>query len=946
MKKIISVLLAIVLIIPVAAKFATDISKETQKAAFEKCSKAFHKLISNYDNGDYVSDIVLDEADGVKINSDDFLIPVETLIENCAEDISISTKSQTVNREYAEKLGFEVEINGDSVTLYQPYQTHRLIVKGENIDKLDSLDIIPYFDGTYIVQFDDLESTLAALEYYKKQDNIDFANPDVVVSIGDYNIKDENENEIEYSSSTSWGSAAIGFNTLFKARMGLAWFLPTVRVGVVDTGIYPSHEQLKDRVIDNNYNVSDTYAFYGTGHDDNGHGTHVAGIIAQNTLSNVKIIGFKVLNRNGAGSFSQIRDGIYTAYYAGCKVINLSLGGHYGTHYYDPGRGVFAFLEQNNVTCCVAAGNEGRDCFSEYPAQYSECITVAAMDENDEIPEWSNYGKCVDIIAPGVDISSAYYLSDNKYIELSGTSMATPFVTAAAANILSKNPDATPQEIKEFLQINGRDINAPERFYGKPALYLGSTRSFNMYEQPEEPTYSLEEGECQEGTKLKINKTSGSDIYYQIYDYDKYDNEYKLKTKTKYSDGIILDHPCVIVAVASYKGFLDSCIAQSKFYVKYNSDEGRFTIDENGTITAYSGNSSNLVIPEKINGITVKAIGDNVFTQRDNIEFVNSDEHTNFLRTVTLPETCTDINYYAFFGCKYMTDVFGGNIQKIGTCAFSHCEVLSNIDISEVKTIAGNGLSNSAVKEFVNSSIENIEHCAFGGCKSLEYVSVPNVKTIGRDAFGYCENLSSISLGNNLSDIGEFAFDRCEGLESITLGNDLKSIGRCAFRDCESLTDVYFNGIKKEWNRIEIGNSNECLKNANIHFTAYSTDNYTLLSAFTEAKDYSNAEYTKESLESLNDLVDKYDTLAESGVSQETLDAATAEILNAILNLDALSNYEITSFDGKEIELMNKDGKTTELTFEDFVNENCESLDVVDDGVINAKDYAYLLRNY
>ena len=393
MKKLISILIAIVLFIPVLSQNISAVSKETEKAKFEKCSKAFHKLIKDYDNGGYVSDIVLDEADGVKIKGEDFSIPIETLIENCAEDVNAPKKTKTVNKEYAEKLGYEVSINENEVTLSQPYQTHRLIVKGENIDKLDSLEIIPFYDGMYIVQFDDLESTLDALEYYKKQNNIEFANPDVVVSIGDYNIKDENENGIEYSSSTSWGSAAIGFNTLFKARMGLAWFLPTVRVGVVDTGIYPSHEQLKDRVIDNNYNVSDTYAFYGTGHDDNGHGTHVAGIIAQNTLSNVKIIGFKVLNRYGAGTSSQVMDGVYTAYYAGCKVINLSLSGYNGVKMYDPGRAVYDFLNRNNVTCCVAAGNEGKDCYVYAPAQYYECITVAAMDENDEIPEWSNWEK-------------------------------------------------------------------------------------------------------------------------------------------------------------------------------------------------------------------------------------------------------------------------------------------------------------------------------------------------------------------------------------------------------------------------------------------------------------------------------------------------------------------------------------------------------------------------
>lgn len=944
MKKILCCFLALILVIPIAFKSVNLFADEKEKQQAAKISESFAKLTKKYDD-EYISDVKLDKSDGVKIKGDDFSIPTETLIENCAEDISVSTKSKTVNKAYAEKLGYEVEINDDSITLYQPYQTHRLIVKGENIDKLDSLEIIPFFDRMYIVQFDDLESTLDALDYYNKQDNIEFASPDTVVSLAE-NEKDEiHAAAMEGStSSISWGSEAIGFNTLFKARMGLALFLPTVKVAVVDTGVSLSHKQIKDRLIETHYNVSNTQLWHNSEADDNGHGTHVAGIVAQNTLSNVKILGFKVLNRYGAGTSSQVIDGVYSAYYAGCKVINLSLGGYNGVKKYDVQWMVYRFLYEHDVTCCVAAGNDGKDCYNQAPAQYYECITVAAMDENDEIPEWSNWGKKVDIIAPGVDISSAYYLNDKKYIELSGTSMATPFVTAAAANILSKNPDAKPQEIKEFLQINGREINAPEHFYGKPALYLGSTRSFDMYEKPKAPTYSLEEGEYKEGTKLKINKTSGSDIYYQIYDYDDADNDYELIERTKYNDEIILDRPCVIVAVASFKGFLDSDIAQSKFYVKYESDEGRFTIDENGTITAYSGNTSNLVIPEKVNGITVRAIGERTFTQRDDEEYVNSDEKSNFLRTVTLPETCTKIETYAFFGCMYMTDVFGGSIEDVGISSFSHCNALNNIDISKVSHIEGNAFSLVAIDYLKSETINAIDSSGFASCKSLQYVILPNVKSLGRRAFSQ-SNVSKIEL-NNVSVISEYAFDKCESLEYIKLGNSLKSIGICAFRNCDSLTDVYFNGTKKEWESIEIGSSNECLKNATIHFTAYSTDSYTLLSAISEAKDYSNAEYTKESIESLNALVNRYKELINSGLSQEEYDSATAEILNAIINLDSLSNYDISSFNGTEIELTNKNGKTTSLTFADFLNEECESLDVVDDGVVNAKDYAYLIRNY
>ena len=778
-KKALSMLLAFALLIPALSLCAINISKEIELSSFSKSTEAFKRLVEEYD-GEYIPDIVLDEEDGVIINGDDFEIPSELLLENCAEDISTFPDVKTVGSDYAESLGYDVYVNNGSITLSQPYQTHRLIVKGKNIDKLDSLEILPLFDGMYIVQFDDLESTLDALEYYNSQDDIEFANPDAVVSVADYNSGDISAAALDGStSSTSWGSSAIGFNTTFKLRMGLASSLPTVKVAVVDTGVSYTHKQIKDRITRTYFNSSTS----GTTNDEidgNGHGTHVAGIIAQNTLSNVKIMGYKVLNDSGTGTFAMILRGLNRAYQDGAQVINLSLSGYNGTPTYDIYGQAYDFLASHNIICCVAAGNNGRDCSNLAPAQYDECITVAAMDENDEIPEWSNYGKCVDIIAPGVNIISANYLEDSSYIEMSGTSMATPFVTAAAANVLSKNTDAIPQEIKEFLQINGRDIDAPERFYGAPALYLGNIKKFDMYEKPAAPTFSLEDGVYNEGAKLKITKSGGTDIYYQLYDYDKYNNTYALTEGTKYTDEIELDHPCIVVAVASYKSFLVSDTVQGKFFIKYNSDEGRFTIDDNGTITAYTGNSADLVIPERINGITVKAIGEYVFSQRDELQYVNSDEVTNYLRTVTLPDTCTTIGRNAFFGCRYMTNVHADNLQNICLEAFLNCYELEEFDFSQVKNIGSNAFSNTEI-----SGIEGI----------------------------------------NIESIGRFAFDGCSELTSLTASYKLSSIDENAFNSCTALTDVYYHGSEAEWNDISIAVNNGYLLNADIHYNVHSLVN-------------------------------------------------------------------------------------------------------------------------
>ena len=779
MKKAFAVFLTLVFVLPVIALSARDIAKEAEQLSFNQSTQAFQQLVAQYDD-DYIPNMVLSVDDGVIINGDDFIMPSDLLLESCAEELADTLSCAEVNREYAEALGYEVYISDNSVTLSQPYQTHRLIVKGEDIDGLDSLEILPLFDGMYIVQFDDLESTLEALEYYNSQDDIEFANPDAVVSVADYNSGDVSTAALDGStSSTSWGSSAIGFNTTFKLRMGLASSLPKVKVAIVDTGVSYTHKQIKDRITRTYFNSSTS----GTTNDEidgNGHGTHVAGIIAQNTLSNVKIMGYKVLNDSGTGTFAMILSGLNRAYQDGAQVINLSLSGYNGTPTYDIYGQAYDFLASHNIICCVAAGNDGRDCSNLAPAQYDECITVAAMDENDEIPEWSNYGKCVDIIAPGVNISSANYLEDSSYIEMSGTSMATPFVTAAAANVLSKNTDAIPQEIKEFLQINGRDIDAPEHFYGAPALYLGNIKKFDMYEKPAAPTFSLEDGVYNEGAKLKITKSGGTDIYYQIYDYSTSNKTYPLTERTEYTGEITLDKPCIIVAIASYNSFLDSDITQGRYYIQYSSDENKFSIDENGTITGYSGNTANLVIPEEVNGITVTAIGENAFTQYDSKRYVNPDPTTNYLRSVTLPDSCTTIERDAFFGCRYMTDVYAGNLQNIGLEAFLNCYELEEFDFSQVKNIGSNAFSNTEI-----SGIEGI----------------------------------------NIESIGRFAFDGCSELTSLTASYKLSTINESAFNSCTNLTDVYYHGSEAEWNNASIADNNGCLLNAEIHYNVHSLVN-------------------------------------------------------------------------------------------------------------------------
>jgi hypothetical protein len=108
----------------------------------------------------------------------------------------------------------------------------------------------------------------------------------------------------------------------------------------------------------------------------------------------------------------------------------------------------------SGVTYAVAAGNDNVDACTQSPGRLAAAITVGATDTLDRRASFSNYGTCLDIFAPGVDITSAYNSSDTAATNMSGTSMATPHVTGAAALILSANPGATPAQVRDSLVTN------------------------------------------------------------------------------------------------------------------------------------------------------------------------------------------------------------------------------------------------------------------------------------------------------------------------------------------------------------------------------------------------------------------------------------------------------------------------------------------------------------
>ena len=285
--------------------------------------------------------------------------------------------------------------------------------------------------------------------------------------------------DTDFHNGRLWGLNNIEFQVDIEPEG--AWNITTgsrdVIVGVLDTGVLYSHNELKDQMwknpgevpgdeIDNDENgyVDDVYGMNalsdgGDPLDDHGHGTHVAGTIAAAANSggpvvgvawDVRIMGLKVLGTFG-GTTSDITQGFQYGVDHGCKVINASLGGG--------GRSQSMFeaiagAQRRGVLLVAAAGNSGvdTDIYANYPSNYElyNVISVAAINRYGELAEFSNYGgKTVDIGAPGVDILSLGIGNNDAYQGNNGTSMAAPHVAGVAALLYSAFPNASGEEVRD-----------------------------------------------------------------------------------------------------------------------------------------------------------------------------------------------------------------------------------------------------------------------------------------------------------------------------------------------------------------------------------------------------------------------------------------------------------------------------------------------------------------
>lgn len=335
-------------------------------------------------------------------------------------------------------------------------------------------------NGISVAKFDSSKhSMVEMLNNLNSDPAVEYAEPN-------YLLKLNASPSIEPYFSYMWGlknsgtpGIDINIETVWNTLTGNA----NVVVGIIDSGIDYNHEDLKDSVWvnaaeipnngidDDNDGYIDDYKgwdFYNNDnkpYDDNGHGSHVSGIIAASNngkgvvgiAPNVKIIPMKVGDSNGYLYDSGIIEAINYGVSKGVKIFNCSFGGgDYSAAQYDT-------MKNSNALFVAAAGNEGlnNDVSEVYPANYNlpNIISVASIDKYGNMSSFSNYGALnVDIAAPGTEILST--VPNNGYAYMSGTSMAAPFVTGVAALMLSKNVTLSSLQIKDYILKNAYKLPA------------------------------------------------------------------------------------------------------------------------------------------------------------------------------------------------------------------------------------------------------------------------------------------------------------------------------------------------------------------------------------------------------------------------------------------------------------------------------------------------------
>ena len=683
---------------------------------------------------------------------------------------------------------------------YNDCISNRLIIKSNKIiQDTNAVCMASGFAGLNIIQYENEQDALSALEYYSSLPYVEYVEQDVEITINDI-ISYDNNFTMEGLEHLSWGSELLGIQTYHNYILKkYNDDLPEIYVAVLDTGIDTDNEFLKDRIaydLGISYYDSELYLSSLSSYkfeDDNSHGTHVAGTIVDLTMDNIKIIPIKVLNGAGSGSMANVISGmeyVLSLKNSGTNIcaFNMSLSG-YGIS--SQQEEIINNCYESNIMPVVAAGNDNYYAEKCTPANCENALTISALSQNEfyenfpYIASYSNYGDIIDLCLPGSNILSCVpnestyskiYTSSTggKYAVISGTSMATPHATALVALYATYyddlyNVSVVEEEIKTNTYDFG-DLGKDELYgYGVPSMAL----AINKYELTNNPTlnYGTINSNYNFDGELNI-EIINNNVYVANHIYKIYytlDGSYPtLVNFNEYNNSITINESSLlrfVVYIFDEEGNIcgDSDLYEINYFKgndTLNSNGTGFEITSDGIIKKYTSGLKNIILPEYVNGIKVKGLAQNLFYGLNIDSFVCNYD--------------ISIGYYPFVSCSTLKLITlnSYNAEYVAR----NCFALKELNLPNIAEIKEGYAMSSPMLGFFGSQ-------TFSGCFNLEYFTAPQVIEIKDYVFSGFEKLKMVSINwENLYRIGEFAFESCSLLNIDIESNNLIEMGRYAFK--------------------------------------------------------------------------------------------------------------------------------------------------------------------
>lgn len=666
----------------------------------------------------------------------------------------------------AAEYGYQYTVHGDTVTLTNEFQTARLIVKAKGkIDAYGAVSAAEGYRDLHIFQYEDAAAAYSAYQQYQKDGRVQYVQPSHRVTLCDAELAGLSDHIFN-----TWGAGAIGAES-FVTDWLADRDLPEVRVAVIDTGINAAHSLFEGRILEGGINVSDSGD--DSIADDIGHGTHCTGTICELTTENVKILPVKVFDRDGSAADEQIYLGLVYAMEQGAQIASMSFGG----------LGVSpleieacALAAEQGMLCVAAAGNNSDDAMYYYPGGIESCLTVGAVDENMVRAGFSNFGPLVDVVAPGVSIVSYTTGAAERTEKMSGTSMATPHVSACCALLKSYDPTLSPERIENLIKLNAKDLGE-EGFDDDTAWGLVNLRDFRWDDGIcRAPEFSEEPGNYGSFVTLELTtETEGASIYYTT------DGTVPTpETGTLYTEPFTLYETAQVIAVSAKEGFVTSAPKEGAFSVGGKDVPDAVEVRD-GVLVKYHGIRKTLTVPESVNGARITAVGAEAFAGN------------RYVTQVILPESVTSLGDSAFAGCTKLTNLTAFGVREIGKAAFRGCPLLESVSFADRMTAAGEqAFADCAVlKELTLDGITEIPFALCSGCGMLETLSMRDVTVIGKNAFYQCAKLKTVYADwERVTEIGAAAFSGCSAWAGDLPLYSLETLGEAVFSGDSNLIRV------------------------------------------------------------------------------------------------------------------------------------------------------------